>query len=151
MNLRNRVQRLKTACCALEQWDDTKLSEVMTGPTDFNWSLFEAKLATAASPGHQFFETRLRAAGALDNWRTQPIGGEVRPEVWSCLFHEPPCVPPGEEFDRCVTATHASWLCHEGVLEPARTDCCSAFPIFCRTAYHCASRIKRKTSICRAG
>ena len=62
-----------------------------------------------------FFETKLRAAGALNKWRTQPIGGEVRPEVWKCLFDEPSCAPKGQEFDRCVAATHASWLCNEGV------------------------------------
>lgn len=62
-----------------------------------------------------YFETRLRAAGAADKWRTQPIGGEVRPEVWSCLFHEPTCAPAGQEFDRCLAATHASWLSNEGV------------------------------------
>ena len=62
-----------------------------------------------------FFETRLRVAGALDKWRTQPIGGEVRPEVWSCLFNEPTCAPRGQEFDACVAATHVSWLCNQGV------------------------------------
>jgi len=62
-----------------------------------------------------FFETRLRSANALDKWRTQPIGGEVRPEVWKCLFDEPSCAPKGQEFDRCVAVTHASWLCNEGV------------------------------------
>lgn len=62
-----------------------------------------------------FFETRLRAAGATDKWRTQPIGGEVRPEVWSCLFDEPSCAPKGQEFERCVEVTHVSWLCHEGL------------------------------------
>lgn len=62
-----------------------------------------------------FFETRLRAAAALEKWRTQPIGGEVRPEVWLCLFDNPSCVPKGQEFDRCLTATHVSWLCNEGV------------------------------------
>lgn len=62
-----------------------------------------------------FFETRLRSSGALAKWRTQPIGGEVRPEVWECLFDEASCVPKGQEFDRCVTVTHASWLCNEGV------------------------------------
>jgi hypothetical protein len=62
-----------------------------------------------------FFETRLRSAGALDKWRTQPIGGEVRPEVWSCLFDEPSCAPAGQEFDRCLEVTRVSWLCNEGV------------------------------------
>lgn len=62
-----------------------------------------------------FFETRLRSAQALGKWRTQPIGGEVRPEVWKCLFDEPSCAPKGQEFDRCVAVTHVSWLCNEGV------------------------------------
>jgi hypothetical protein len=62
-----------------------------------------------------FFEALLRRAAAPDKWRTQPIGGEVRPEVWDCLFDEPTCAPKGQEFDRCVRVTHASWLCNEGV------------------------------------
>jgi len=62
-----------------------------------------------------FFETLLIRAGALDKWRTQPIGGEVRPEVWSSLFSEPTGAPKGQEVDRCLAATHASWLCNEGV------------------------------------
>lgn len=62
-----------------------------------------------------FFETKLRQAGATTKWRTQPIGGEVRPEVWGCLFDEPTCAPSGQDFDRCVEATRASWLCNEGV------------------------------------
>lgn len=62
-----------------------------------------------------FFETRLRTAGAIDKWRTQPVGGEVRPEVWKCLFDEPTCAPAGQDFDRCLAVTHASWLSNEGV------------------------------------
>jgi hypothetical protein len=62
-----------------------------------------------------FFESKLRSAGALDKWRTQPIGGEVRPEVWSTLFDEPTGAPQGQEFDRCLAVTHVSWLCNEGV------------------------------------
>lgn len=66
-----------------------------------------------------FFETLLRRAGALDKWRTQPIGGEVRPEAWKGLFDEPSSVPQGQEFDHCLTATHASWLSNEGVFSPS--------------------------------
>ena len=62
-----------------------------------------------------FFETMLRRAGAMEKWRQQPIGGEVRPEVWDCLFNEPSCAPKGQEFDRCVAMTHVSWLCDQGV------------------------------------
>jgi hypothetical protein len=54
----------------------------------------------------------------LDKWRHEPMGGEVRPEVWDCLFDEPSCAPPGQEFDRCVEVTHVSWLSNEGVFRP---------------------------------
>ncbi|HXT42264.1 MAG TPA: DUF4832 domain-containing protein [Candidatus Angelobacter sp.] len=74
-----------------------------------------ATLHTGKKPDGWFFETRLRSANALDKWRTQAIGGEVRPEVWKCLFDEPSCAPKGQEFERCVVVTHASWLCNEGV------------------------------------
>jgi hypothetical protein len=62
-----------------------------------------------------FFETLLRGAGALDKWRTHTIGGEVRPELWRCLFDSPSCAPSGQDFDRSVAVTHVSWLCNEGV------------------------------------
>ena len=61
-----------------------------------------------------FFETRLRKAGALDRWMTQPIGGEIRPEVWHTVFADPPGTPEGQDFDRCLAVTCASWLCHHG-------------------------------------
>ena len=68
-----------------------------------------------------FFESLMRRAGALEKWHHQPIGGEVRPEVWDCLFNEPSCAPKGQEFDRCVAATHVSWLCDQGVFRPTLT------------------------------
>ncbi|WCJ59768.1 DUF4832 domain-containing protein [Fontisphaera persica] len=74
-----------------------------------------ATVHTGKKGNEWFFETRLRAANAVDKWRTQPIGGEVRPEVWKCLFDEPSCAPAGQEFERCVEVTRVSWLCNEGV------------------------------------
>ena len=74
-----------------------------------------ATVHTARKADDWFFETLLRQAGALDKWRSQPIGGEVRPEVWDSLFDEPTGAPPGQEFDRCLGVTHVSWLCNEGV------------------------------------
>jgi hypothetical protein len=68
-----------------------------------------------------FFETLLREAGLLEKWRRQPVGGEVRPEVWDCLFDEPSCAPKGQDFDTCVALTHVSWLCNEGAFRPALT------------------------------
>jgi hypothetical protein len=73
-----------------------------------------ATVHTGRRSDEWFFETRLRSAQALAKWRSQPIGGEVRPEVWKCLFDEPSCAPKGQEFDRCLAVTHASWLCNEG-------------------------------------
>jgi Domain of unknown function (DUF4832) len=68
-----------------------------------------------------FFETRLQAAQVLDKWRTQPIGGEVRPEVWPCLFDEPTCAPKGQEFEACAAVTHVSWLSNQGAFRPTLT------------------------------
>ena len=45
----------------------------------------------------------------------------MRPEVWDCLFNEPSCAPKGQEFERCVAATHVSWLCDQGVFRPTLT------------------------------
>ncbi len=101
------------------------------GPTDYRYaengtraigyhddSFAWATVHTGRKNEDWFFETRLRSAGALDKWRTQPIGGEVRPEVWGCLFDDPTCAPPDQEFDRCVEVTRVSWLCNEGVFRP---------------------------------
>ncbi|MGC8744607.1 MAG: DUF4832 domain-containing protein [Verrucomicrobiia bacterium] len=81
-----------------------------------------ATVHTGKKGDEWFFETRLRAANALSKWRLQPIGGEVRPEVWNCLFDETSCAPKGQEFDRCVDATRASWLCNEGVFKGKLND-----------------------------
>jgi len=77
-----------------------------------------ATVHTGRKQDDWFFETLLQRAGATNKWRTYPIGGEVRPEVWDCLFDDPSCAPQGQEFDRCVEATHVSWLCNEGVFRP---------------------------------
>jgi len=80
-----------------------------------------ATLYTGNKGDGWFFETMMRQAHALEKWRHQPIGGEVRPEVWDCLFNEPSCAPKGQEFDRCLAATHVSWLCDQGVFRPTLT------------------------------
>ena len=81
----------------------------------FCWATVE----TGRKQDAWFFGPRLRQAGALDKWRTQVVGGEMRPEVWECLFNEPGCAPKGQEFDRCLAVTHASWISNEGVFRPS--------------------------------
>jgi Domain of unknown function (DUF4832) len=76
-----------------------------------------ATLDTGRSDDSWFFQSRLRSAGQTDRWRTQPIGGEVRPEVWKCLWDDKTCAPAGQEFLRCVDSTHASWMANAGVFE----------------------------------
>lgn len=93
-------------------------------PIGYHDDSFAWATVHTGQPGQSwYFETRLRTAGVVDRWRTQPIGGEVRPEVWNCLFNEPTCAPAGQEFDRCLAATHASWLSNEGLFRgPLKDD-----------------------------
>jgi len=70
-----------------------------------------ATLDTGRKDDDWFYLAALRKAGpaALDRWRTSPIGGEIRPELWPCLWKDDGCVK-GQDFDRCVAETHATWL-----------------------------------------
>lgn len=61
-------------------------------------------------PDDWMFVGRLQSARASRQWRREPIGGELRPEVQHCSFSEPACNPTGQDFARSVEATHASWL-----------------------------------------
>jgi hypothetical protein len=77
----------------------------------------------APVPWH--FWPKIEKFGLAERWKTQPIGGEVRPDIQKCLWNDEkePCVPPGQEFDLCVQTTHASWLLNQGVfglLTPAQ-------------------------------
>jgi hypothetical protein len=77
----------------------------------FAWATME----TGRRQDAWFFCSRLAGAGATGKWREYPIGGEVRPEVWNCLWDLPSCAPAGQEFLRCATNTHVSWLANQGV------------------------------------
>jgi hypothetical protein len=70
-------------------------------------------------PNSWFFLDRMTRSGALEKWRTQPIGGEVRPEVWDTLWDDPTGAPKGQEYNPSVDATHATWLMNTGVFRPA--------------------------------
>jgi hypothetical protein len=65
----------------------------------------------------------LKAAGETNKWLTQPIGGEVRPEVQLCMWDttQTNCVPAGQAFNQCVDLTHASWMLNQGVFSPGFT------------------------------
>jgi hypothetical protein len=65
----------------------------------------------------------LKVAGETNKWLTQPIGGEVRPEVQRCMWdtNQPNCIPSGQGFNLCVDLTHASWMLNHGVFSPGFT------------------------------
>ena len=66
-----------------------------------------------------FFMPILKKAGdaALTKWRTQPIGGEVRPELWGQIFDDKPAHPKAQDFAKCVQQTHVSWLLESGLFK----------------------------------
>jgi hypothetical protein len=73
----------------------------------FAWSTIE----TGSKDDAWTFLAAMRKAGsaAMERWRTAPIGGEIRPELWPCLWKKDGC-REGQDFARCVRETHASWL-----------------------------------------
>ena len=85
-----------------------------------------ATLDTGKKEDDWFFEPAMKAAGekALNKWKTQPIGGEIRPEIWGCVFDNPSCAPKGQDFETSVERLHVSWLMDSGMFslaDPAPT------------------------------
>jgi hypothetical protein len=78
--------------------------------------------STIAPPSWHFLG-QMAEARETNKWRTQPIGGEVRPEVQRCMWdtNQTNCVPAGQEFARCVDLTHASWMLNQGAFSPGLT------------------------------
>ena len=73
----------------------------------FAWSTIE----TGSKNDAWTFLADMRKAGpaAMERWKTAPIGGEVRPELWSCLWKTEGCTK-GQDFAQCVRDSHATWL-----------------------------------------
>jgi hypothetical protein len=56
-----------------------------------------------------YFMGRMEWRGAINKWKTEPIGGELRPEIQLGIWLDPPR-KDAEDFSATVDATHASWL-----------------------------------------
>ncbi len=71
-----------------------------------------------------YYMPSLKAAGdaALNKWRTQPIGGEVRPEVWGQTHDAKPKHKNAQDFMNCVEQTHVTWLMESGIFEKKPDD-----------------------------
>jgi hypothetical protein len=76
----------------------------------FDW----ATLQTGREEDSWFFMSLLEKAGATEKWKTQPIGGEVRPELWMRSFTGDPH-PKAQGFFECIKATHVTWLMDTGL------------------------------------
>lgn len=85
----------------------------------FGW----ATLDTGRRQDDWFFLAAMRKAGAaaMDRWRTAPIGGEIRPELWPCLWKQAGC-REGQDFAQCVRETHATWLMDSSTSRPLEPD-----------------------------
>ena len=67
--------------------------------------------------GNGNFMDMLGSYNLLNAWRTEPIGGELRPELQQCIWQTPSCEGPPADYDAAVDATHASWLLNQGVFD----------------------------------
>jgi hypothetical protein len=81
-----------------------------------------ATLKTGAPGTEWHFMALLENAGrrALDKWKTEPIGGEIRPEAWGKVFDASPGDPSIQNFRACVDATRVSWLMDSGMFAPGQ-------------------------------
>jgi hypothetical protein len=81
-------------------------------PIGYHDDSFALETKTSSLGWH--FMDNMVAAGATDKWKTQSIGGELRPELQSCIFSSSGCpvIEDGgdNDFPGSVSQTHVSWL-----------------------------------------
>lgn len=70
-----------------------------------------ATIDTGRKQDDWYFLPAMKRGGpsALNKWQTQPIGGELRPELWPCIWKDNGC-GQGQDYFECVRQTHATWL-----------------------------------------
>jgi hypothetical protein len=84
----------------------------------FGWTTLD----TGKKEESWHFMAQINAAGAAEKWKTAPIGGEIRPELWKTLFTAMPH-PKAQDFAECVEQSHVSWLMDSGMFaENAMAD-----------------------------
>lgn len=82
-----------------------------------------ATLETGRKSDEWFYLSALRKAGPMaeSRWKTAPIGGEIRPELWPCLWKDSGC-DHGQDFLECVAQTHVSWLMDSSTSRPLHPE-----------------------------
>lgn len=83
-----------------------------------------ATLDTGRDEDDWFFVPSLTSAGseAFDKWKSCPIGGEIRPELWGDIFDNKPSHEQAQDFAKCVQQTHVSWLMDTGMFRKQQSD-----------------------------
>ena len=81
-----------------------------------------ATLDTGKKSDSWFFVPAMKSANAENKWKTHPIGGEVRPEVWAIIFDKNPNHPKAQDFTECVQQTHATWMMETGMFKKRQPD-----------------------------
>lgn len=95
--------------------------------SSLNVGYHDDSFAVGTLPGTGWhFMDKLAQAGATEKWLTQPVGGELRPEIQYCIFDAPMLCPVIEDgadndFTGSVKATHASWLLNHHAFNPGYT------------------------------
>ncbi|MBX3080494.1 MAG: DUF4832 domain-containing protein [Anaerolineae bacterium] len=57
-----------------------------------------------------YFMGKMEWSGGIDKWKTEPIGGELRPEIQLSVWADPQTRRDTENFAASVDGTHVSWL-----------------------------------------
>ncbi len=84
-----------------------------------------ATIDTGRKQDDWFYMPALKNAGkaALNKWKTHPIGGEIRPEVWGKIFDDRSQWPEqAQDFRECVTQSHVTWLMDTGMFREQASD-----------------------------
>ncbi len=74
-----------------------------------------------------YFWPKVKAAGDELKWRTQPIGGELRPEIQLTTWQDSSLCQAGDPagapqcYNICMDSTHASWMLAHSLFSPGNT------------------------------
>ncbi len=83
-----------------------------------------ATLDTGRAEDNWFYMPALKDAGqeAMDKWKTLPIGGEIRPELWGDIFDDVPTHAQAQDFSKCIQETHVTWLMDTGMFQKKQAE-----------------------------
>jgi hypothetical protein len=95
-----------------------------TDNAPLNMGYHDDSFAVETLPGIGWhFMDKMQQAGTTEKWLSEPVGGELRPEIQSCIFDAPvdcPVIEGGADNDYpgSVAQTHASWLLNQYAFDP---------------------------------